>query len=417
MRRLYKFAFPLCFSLVIFFGVVSGASAIKNCGVFVCSEELDSYTRCLKEKEICELENNIEEKQNESKTLSNAIFILNGQITVQQLQIDQSLAEITSLEKELVELTDRIEGLNYSLDKLTSVLVKRVAEHYKRTYTNPILVFFSKTRFAIKLSEFKYLKLAGQQTVEAMERAESQKITYDEQKLLKKQKQDELESKRIQLEGQKNELNSQKKGKEGLLAVTKNSESEYQKLLSDAKARLDALKASQFTGKKRINKGEIIGYMGSTGFSTGAHLHFSSFSMNQDEDACLFGGDQKFCSYKSLYMSRHKDPTGLLSNRELYFAKNSCNGVGSYQKRSIGGGSFEWPMSSPIITQCYGNTPYSSVYPSNFHRGLDLVDSSNKAIRAVDSGEAYFYRGKTSLGNNVRVYHDNGTMTLYAHMQ
>ena len=74
-------------------------------------------------------------------------------------------------------------------------------------------------------------------------------------------------------------------------------------------------------------------------------------------------------------------------------------------------------MSDPIISQCYGKTPSSWRYSNGLHAGVDMWQSGDIAIRAVDNGVAYFYRGSSSLGNNVRIFHSNGKMTLYLHLQ
>jgi murein DD-endopeptidase MepM/ murein hydrolase activator NlpD len=84
---------------------------------------------------------------------------------------------------------------------------------------------------------------------------------------------------------------------------------------------------------------------------------------------------------------------------------------------NVGNGGWDWPMENPNISQCFGSTPYSFVYTNGRHDGLDMYDSNNVAVRSIDDGIAYFYRGNSSLGNNVRVFHSNGKMTLYLHLQ
>lgn len=74
-------------------------------------------------------------------------------------------------------------------------------------------------------------------------------------------------------------------------------------------------------------------------------------------------------------------------------------------------------MDGPRISQCFGRTPFSWIYANGLHEGLDMYNNENTAIKAVDDGVAYSYRGSGSLGNNVRVFHPNGKMTLYFHLQ
>jgi len=373
-------------------------------------DSADNRQQCLQDT-IDNCSSLISQKQQEKKSLSTTISIINGNIAIQQLQIDQTLFQINTLQQEVKELAERIGGLNISLDRLSSILVKRVGEQYKRTQIDPIFLLFKSNSLNSFLSEYKYIKLAKKQTLEAMHRAESQRLIYDEQKNLKEQKQLELEAVEEKLELQRVSLANQKQEKENLLAITKHDESRYQDLLNNAQKELKALVDAKFTGKKEnVAEGEIIGFMGSTGFSTGAHLHFSYFDLKESENDSLFTGN-------SYYFSRHKDPLSILALKSIYFEARSCNDVPSSTTKSVGNGSFNWPMSNPRVTQCYGNTPYSSVYRDNFHRGIDLVDSNNRAIKTVKKGVAYFYRGATSLGNHVRVFHEDGTMTLYAHMQ
>jgi len=188
------------------------------------------------------LETLISQTKQKSNTLSNAISIINGKIQVQQIQISQTVAEISKLERQITDLSSRISGIELSLDKMTSVLVERVIANYKHTNKDTLLVLLSSDSLSEFLTQYKYLKITQSNISQVMKRAEEQRIDYDQQKTLKEEKQAEVEKKRLQLKKQEADLNAQKQQQQQLLSVTKNDEKKYQQLLAEAKAEIAAFK-------------------------------------------------------------------------------------------------------------------------------------------------------------------------------
>jgi peptidoglycan hydrolase CwlO-like protein len=383
---------------------VPQVQAQANCESISCNKSTqaeDEYLSCNKEKQSC-WENKIREAQGQAVTLSNTISIINGKLSVQQLQIEQTATEIQKLEREITELTNRIAGLDLSLDRLTEVLVQRVDEHYKRGRLSPAIGLLNTESLSQMMRQYKYRQLVQRQTADAMQRAESAKQTYDEQKNLKETKQTEVERKKAQLVAQQGELTKQRAEQQFLLQETKNNEAAYQRELEKTLSELQAIQsiiAGRGTESKvgDINQGDTIAniIVGASACSTGTHLHFE----------VVKGG-------------AHHNPAGYLKSISASWNNSPDTAFGF-------GGDWDWPVNNPAkINQGYGMTYYARVrraYGGSPHTGIDMAskDAGNTAVRAVKAGT--LYRGSIRCGSGqlryVRVEHkDSDISTYYLHV-
>lgn len=155
---------------------------------------------------------------------------------------------------------------------------------------------------------------------------------------------------------------------------------------------------------KHVNRGEVIGIMGNTGSSTRTQLHFAVYNLSESD------------LDKFNFNSGYENPFNYLQNREVPFEANSCDDISIRIIKSIGSGSWDWPLSNPTILQCHGYTPLSSTNQVN-NNGIDMWDDVNPLVKAAEAGNAYTYRGGQLAGNGVFIFHKNGKMTLYWHLQ
>jgi len=333
------------------------------------------------QQQINEYTNKITELSKTKDTLANQIKILDGQVQLTLLKINQTQASILNLEKDIGQLSIKIGDLNTQLDRLSGLYIDQVTQNYKLAKRIPGVSLLAGTlNFNQFLEQYKYLSIIQKNNQDSLISMETVRFEFDTEKANKEKKQEELEVLQKKLSEQQTNLARQKANKAGLLTITKNDEAKYQSLKKAAEAELSSLLAAKFVGKREVKKGEAIGIMGNTGYSFGDHLHFGLYNLSESDVA----------SWKYV---NDTDPS-------------------DYIKNNI------WPMNDPrTITQGRGNTPYSYLYSDRFHHGIDMV-STNKTVVSVNDGIAYFYRNAgSSLGNHVKIFHADGKMTLYLHLQ
>ena len=339
-------------------------------------------------------------------TLRAELARLDASIALATAQIYTTVAEIEKIEGEVGALSTKIGYLDVSLDQLSQILVKRIAETYKKGKIDSFALLLSSRNFSDFLGRYKYLRVIQLHDRKLMLQMETVRTNYADQKTVKEEKQAELEAAKAKLESQKNILAQQKADRQRLLAATQNDEKLYQQLISSARAELIAIQGILAGQGKEIEAGHIsegqkIASMisGSSCNSSGTHLHFMVAE----------GG------------TTH-NPFSYLSGGIGY---ENCSGssCGSGDGDAFNpSGSWTWPLNSPIeFNQGYGNTWavqhtwVGRIY--SFHNGID-VTSGSLEVKAVKAGTLYkgVYQGGCNL-NYVRVDHDDSNLdTLYLHV-
>lgn len=372
--------------------------------------------------QIAEYEKKIADLQGQVSTLANEVASFDNQISLTQLKIQNSIYNINKTEEDIKKLIQdindlavRIDKLEESIDRQQSVLNERIRARYKSRETSPFFIVFGSSTINQLVQKTEYLKVMELQDNKLLTQMRKTKAAYDLQKGLYEQKKNEEETLKQQLvnekanlDAYKNQLEDQKAQKAKLLEITQNNEVKYQELLADAQRELNQITGavSALIGQdgESVDKGDLIGYQGNSGYSFGEHLHFGVYRYSSFEEINGW----------NWYYSNYVNPDDVLKEKNVYWN----DGCGGAKYKNVGDGNWGWPLSSPTISQGFGTTCWSYLYGGKPHPAWDMYGPTGSPIYAVKSGEAYYCRNCLGDGGNgVFIFHDDNYMTVYWHLR
>lgn len=299
------------------------------------------------------------------------------------LEIVQANKEIEITELKIDELDNTLTKTQEELSKQKGLLRENLRSLYKQGGASDVELFLASSTFSNYVNDQAYL----QKIKDGIIVSATAIVRYKQEIALQRITQKELFKRQ---DVQRSVLLTRQSDQQTLLAQTKGDQAKYLEILkglykeygiADAKIE-EYYKGTNFPSLGAVKAGEQIGIVGSSGFSTGPHTHFT------------------------VYMNgKYVDPIeseGKLINGYLWPLPNS-----KWANITQPFGCTDFDL-EPVLATCPGG---------HFHAGLDIAGWYGDPVIAAADGNIVFKGFQANgFGNVVIIEHSKGVFTFYPHL-
>jgi septal ring factor EnvC (AmiA/AmiB activator) len=334
------------------------------------------------QKKSQQLQANIQANNDRIAELSSQGETLQVKVDELKNEIARANSEIELTEVKLQQLRVRLKNAEEELERQKQMLKATLQAIYERSGASTFELLMATDNLTTFLNEQEYLG----QLQSAVKQSTDEVIRLKQQIEAEKTQQEQL----LQTQKQQRAVVDAKRAEQqAILDATQGEESKYRNLVSSQLAELEKaeqelaalLAAGSYVSYGPIARGQVLGSLGSTGFSTGPHLHFQVYRNGSTVNPSAGG-------------------TSLINGYQWPL----FGGVG-YISQSYGCVAAPWYYA----VQCNGGS-------GSFHSGMDIASSAYTPIVAAASGEVIFKGCRAGLGYVVVVDHGGGWQTWYPHM-
>ena len=335
------------------------------------------------------LQAEIEANEVRVSALNDQALTLQAKLEQLQLEINQATKQIELTSLKIQELTIKLDEATTELERQKELLRTSVRELYKGRGASSLELLVGSDSFSDYFNEQTYLEKLKSGITESAKQVQELKKQIADQKT-------EQENLLLQQETQKKVLADRQAEQQQILTETKGQQAKYEEIVASKRAELQQAEkdlrdlldrlAREAAGGSLVSYGYVlagdrVGSIGSTGFSTGPHMHFAVYENGQFVNPRA-GGNELVHNF-----------VWPVPSRDWSDVSQEFGCVAPY----------DW-----YVTKCSNG--------NSLHSGLDIGAWFGEPVIAAADGNIVYRDWLGGYGFTVIIDHGGGLMTYYPHM-